>query len=151
MNAFATLDYADHILEYLARAPTGRLYRTDIENYLCNYEAGPRLRQSRILKSNIDSVMAAIGNKRRRGRYSSYIYTPEAKETVRKWVESGDDSSTDSEPTRVERLRALEEENLALREQLSKPQAPRDMVSREEYEQLKAKFMELAAAMERFA
>ena len=114
INAFATLDYADYILEYLAKTPTGRLLRTDIENYLCNDEAGPRLRNTRAVKNNIDSVMATIGNKRRKGRYSSYLYTAEAKEKVRRWVDF-EDEVDDSQDTLLQaQVKALEEENAKL-------------------------------------
>lgn len=142
-NAFATIESADFILEYLSRAPTGRLLRADIERYLCTDEDGPRLRDSRRLKSDIDSVMASIGNSRRKGRYSSYIYTDEGKQRVKAWLnfEDGEAIEPDFSNAALEENIRLKQENEELRRQL----ASMDTVPREDYDDLKRRYLEMAS------
>lgn len=144
VNAFGTIDSADFILEYLSKQPTGRLLRSDIERYLCNDDTGPRLRSSRRLKSDIDSVMASLGNPRRRGRYSSYLYTNEGKAKVEAWLNFEDSDATadlrDIILTENERLR---DENDELRRKV----ATSDTVSRADYDDIKQKYLEMAAEL----
>jgi hypothetical protein len=146
-NSFATIESADFILEYLAKAPTGRLLRADIERYLCTDEDGPRLRNSRRIKSDIDSVMASLGNPRRKGRYSSYIYTDEGKQRVRAWLNFEDGEAIEPELTSValDENAKLMEENEELRKRL----ATSDTVTREEYDDLKQKYLALVDELTR--